>query len=176
MPKQNGELTRAERRELNKQIHREGAQLSLDARRARALESIAPLPVRAPYKKKYTTEMGELICQRISNGEMLTTICREEAMPPYNTVMDWQSDNEEFRKMYVKARARSAHVLAEHAHRITAAAVGGDVDSDVARVATHNLSWLAGKMDDQYADKKAGNGADANLPPVLNLTLNRANK
>jgi hypothetical protein len=38
---------------------------------------------------KYTPELAEEICQRLSNGEPLRQICRDEHMPAWQTIYDW---------------------------------------------------------------------------------------
>lgn len=39
---------------------------------------------------KYSEELVETICHRLSEGEPLAAICRDEGMPAYRTVKDWQ--------------------------------------------------------------------------------------
>jgi len=53
---------------------------------------------------KYTEELADEMCFRISNGESLRTICRDEHMPNIATVWRWRQDNKEFCKHYEKAR------------------------------------------------------------------------
>lgn len=38
----------------------------------------------------YSPELIERICERLSRGEPLAAICRDEGMPAYRTVKDWQ--------------------------------------------------------------------------------------
>lgn len=57
----------------------------------------------------YTTEMGELICQRLVCGkddrpESLRSICRDDDMPDLKTVMRWIIKEESFRQQYACAR------------------------------------------------------------------------
>ncbi len=37
----------------------------------------------------YTEEIAGRICERLSEGESLREICRDEAMPHFNTVYEW---------------------------------------------------------------------------------------
>jgi hypothetical protein len=57
-------------------------------------------------KSLYTNEIGLVIAERLSKGEPLAQICREDGMPSDNTVRDWQSAYPDF--AVVIARAREA--------------------------------------------------------------------
>lgn len=71
---------------------------------------------KAPEQRKpgrpstYSQEVAEAICERIANGEPLREICRDEAMPPWRTVYDWQTAHPEF-----SARIAHARELGEEA-------------------------------------------------------------
>ena len=52
----------------------------------------------------YTKEKALVICERISSGESLVQICKDDGMPPCKTVFVWLGQFEEFRDMYVRAR------------------------------------------------------------------------
>lgn len=64
---------------------------------------------------EYTKEKGDLICSRLSDGESLRSICRDENMPAVGTVLRWVSskDNEEFRMQYAHAREIGLEHMAE---------------------------------------------------------------
>lgn len=62
---------------------------------------------------KYTTKLGNDICQRIAEGESLRAICRDKDMPNASTVHAWVLDNEEFSKQYESARLMQAHHMFE---------------------------------------------------------------
>ena len=59
---------------------------------------------------KYTDELADLICERISDGESLVDICKSDGMPSRGTVFRWLAGNETFQDMYALAR----EVQAEH--------------------------------------------------------------
>lgn len=61
----------------------------------------------------YTPEIALSICERMSLGESLREICREEAMPTKTTVMRWLFANLEFRDQYAKAREAQTEHWAE---------------------------------------------------------------
>lgn len=55
---------------------------------------------------KYTKELGNLICERLSHGESLRNICLDEGMPDASSVHRWvlEGEHEEFYKQYARAR------------------------------------------------------------------------
>jgi len=58
----------------------------------------------------FTTKTADIICQRISDGQSLREICRNDDMPDKATVMRWLGNEKQsaFRDQY--ARARDAQV------------------------------------------------------------------
>lgn len=65
----------------------------------------------------YTEEVGDMICARIAEGDLLTAMCREEGMPAVRTVTGWLMDSRaggqvpaSFQENYTKAREQSAYV------------------------------------------------------------------
>jgi len=49
----------------------------------------------------YTREIGSTICDRLSDGETLSEICRDAAMPNKPTVMRWLAQHPKFYDEYV---------------------------------------------------------------------------
>lgn len=60
----------------------------------------------------YTQEIANTICERISNGEPLKTMCREPGMPPWRTVYDWIRDKPDFAAAMERARELGADAIA----------------------------------------------------------------
>jgi hypothetical protein len=52
----------------------------------------------------YTQEIADEICERLSKGEPLAQICRDDHMPGLTTVYDWQKAHEEFSESFACAR------------------------------------------------------------------------
>ncbi len=44
------------------------------------------------------------VCERLSGGESLVNICKDEAMPPQTIVFQWLSKQPEFAQNYARAR------------------------------------------------------------------------
>lgn len=55
------------------------------------------------------------ICERISEGETLSEICRSEGMPKRRTVYDWLRQDDEFAKAMDIARDLGADAIADQA-------------------------------------------------------------
>jgi len=53
------------------------------------------------------------ICRRLSEGETLRAICRDEEMPPWRSVYDWISQDEGFAARFARAREVGADAIAE---------------------------------------------------------------
>lgn len=62
---------------------------------------------------KYNKEVCDEICLRLSNGQSLLQICRDEKMPTRNTVVNWLNDDGkiEFFHKYARAREMQAELL-----------------------------------------------------------------
>ncbi len=52
----------------------------------------------------FTQEVADAICARLSKGEPLAQICRDEDMPAVRTVSDWKKANEAFSADIARAR------------------------------------------------------------------------
>lgn len=61
----------------------------------------------------YTSELAEIICIRLSEGESLRSVCRDEELPAKATVLRWIARHDEFRDQYVRAKAQGAEAIAE---------------------------------------------------------------
>jgi hypothetical protein len=61
----------------------------------------------------YTEAVGDLICERIANGESLRAICRDEEMPALSTVFRWLSLDASFSEQYARAREEQADTYAD---------------------------------------------------------------
>jgi len=61
----------------------------------------------------FNQDIADDICNRITNGESLASITREEGMPHPATVYRWLQRHESFCEMYTRAREDQADTLAD---------------------------------------------------------------
>lgn len=67
----------------------------------------------ANHPNAFTEELGEAICARLSAGESLRAICRDQDMPSVTSVMRWLSADVKFREQYALAREAQAEYLVD---------------------------------------------------------------
>lgn len=72
---------------------------------------LAKFPTSRPSKN--TPEIRQEIADRLSKGEPLAQICRDEWMPAWRTVYQWMENDAAFNADIVGARARGYDVIAQ---------------------------------------------------------------
>lgn len=132
--------------------------------------------------RDYTPEMALIICDRLSDGESLRSICRDEAMPQKITVLRWLAAIPEFQTQYAHAREAQADALADE---ITEIADDGArdyvktedgrevVDHDHiarARLRVDARKWIASKLKPKKYGEKLELGGDQNAPVRLQIS------
>jgi hypothetical protein len=80
-------------------------------------------PQQKPRKKigrpsKYTPELAAEICERLSNGEPLRQICRDDHMPAWQKIYEWMGRDEALSGAIARAREQGADAIAEEALEI----------------------------------------------------------
>lgn len=113
------------------------------------------------------------ICERLSTGEPLAAICRDEGMPAVRTVSDWKKAHETFSADFARARDEGYDAIAQRT-RLTARGKtedeGGDSSGDVQRdklIIETDLKLLA-KWSKKYGDKVQHVGGDEDDAPIRN--------
>jgi hypothetical protein len=104
--------------------------------------------------KTYTKKLADEICERLTLGESLKKICRDEHIPPETTVRRWVLANiEGFSEQYAQARASGYELLAEEILEISDQPVGttdiGGTDTGAVqkqRLQVDTRKWLLSKM------------------------------
>ena len=128
-------------------------------RPSRLLDPVRPGPI-----CKYTVELADEICHRLSLGESLRTICKDKAMPSMATIMRWLNEIEDFENKYMRARAFQAHVWIDEMRDLSTSEpernpVTGALDSasvNHIRNQVSTLQWLAMKLNPKrYGDRTA---------------------
>lgn len=57
--------------------------------------------------------LADEICERLSKGETLASICRDEKMPAVRTVSDWKARHPEFAADFARARDEGFDAIAQ---------------------------------------------------------------
>jgi len=99
---------------------------------------------------EYTQEVGDLICERLSDGESLRTICAEDGMPHRATVFRWIAVNDIFRDAEAMAD-EIVSIADEGEHKVLEGDGGTIVVYDSTAVARNRLridarKWVASKL------------------------------
>lgn len=120
-----------------------------------------PKPVGRP--SDYTQEIADTICEQISQGKSLRSICREENMPSGVTIFSWLRTNPEFLSQYDRATSERTETQQEmileigdeaivHAETSDPKASGAIVSAY--KLKADNLKWSMSKMKPKkYGDK-----------------------
>lgn len=76
----------------------------------------------------FSMEVVEAICERLSKGEPLAQICRDEGMPGTRTVYDWAEQRPDVSALIARAREEGEDAIAAQVLEI--------VDAEPERIAT----------------------------------------
>jgi hypothetical protein len=100
---------------------------------------------------KYTDELADEICERLSLGESLNAICKDDHMPSEMTVRRWAvHDVQGFASKYAHAREAQADHYADEIVTIADTAE----DANLARLRVDARKWFASKVaPKRYGDK-----------------------
>ena len=135
---------------------------------------IKPVPI-VKIKKKgrpttYRQEVADHICQELSNGKSLRSICRKSNMPSLPTVVRWALDETlPFYAQYTQAKNIAAELLFEDILAI--ATYGNITDVMRARLRVDTIKWYLSKV----LPKKYGDQATLNVGVGFSLNLLRQN-
>jgi hypothetical protein len=130
----------------------------------------------------YSEKLAALICERVSNGEALSTVIAEEGMPSSASVYRWTEAHDSFREKLARAREWSAHILADRMRSVAEDDKGdffidggGNPVADHVRVQRHRLlidtyKFLAMKLLPRIYDRKPVDGSEAAAPGAITVT------
>ncbi len=133
----------------------------------------------------YTQEVADAICARLSAGEPLAQICRDDGMPAVRTVSDWKKANDAFSADFARAREDGFDQIAADCLDIadtplegveTTTKPGGEKEVRTGDMLGHRklqietrLKLLAKWDPKRYGEKLAIGGAD-DLPPISTMS------
>lgn len=133
----------------------------------------------------YTDEIAEEICERISTGEPLAQICRDDHMPALRTVYDWRDARENFSANIARARevgfdviASDCLAIADETSNDTKIGTNGDAQPNSewitrSRLRVDTRLKLLAKWDPKrYGDKTlVGSDPENPLPAAVTVTF-----
>lgn len=120
----------------------------------------------------FTDELAAEVIERLSGGETLADICRDEHMPAVRTVSHWKKANSAFSADFARARDDGHDAIAARARKTArgkTADEGGDSSGDVQRdklIIDTDLKLLAKWNPKRYGEKVALVGGDEDDAPI----------
>lgn len=94
-------------------------------------------------RTKYTAEIARQICERLAEGETLSSICRDKGMPKRTAVYDWMMQNKEFNEHIARARELGFDALADEALRIAnTPEMGEETEDDGGKIKVRRADML----------------------------------
>ncbi len=116
----------------------------------------------------YNEDIAALLCERLSNGESLRTICSEDAMPAKATVFKWLAANPSFVDQYTRARETQVELMS---FDLIDLSDPKDKDDMVAvqrnRLQVDTRKWVMSKL----APKKYGDTANINVSGEITIGI-----
>ncbi len=116
----------------------------------------------------YTKDLADVICARLTEGESMRKISRDDAMPASATMFRWLREKTEFKEQYDIAKAECADMYAEEIIEIADDAANDytKTDEDGLKLNAENIQrarlkvdarkWVASKLKPKkYGDKIA---------------------
>lgn len=121
---------------------------------------------------KCTEEITDEICRRISSGESLSSVCRDDAMPSISVVLSWVvNDRDGFQDRYRKAREAQGYFDADKIRNLADMTINGELEPQVAKVAIDAYKWTAARNaakvygDKQQVDHSSSDGTMKTYSP-----------
>lgn len=159
---------------------------------------------KAPVAKKatgrpssYTKKAGDIICERLADGESLRSICSEDMMPSKTTVFRWLKSNSAFRDQYARARELQADGYVDeiieiadeeciYVRKLDGKLADPDDPDDALLEATFDRTavmrnklridarkWVASKLRPKvYGDRIDSESKDDEVPPTVKVVVN----
>ena len=100
----------------------------------------------------YTEEMGNLICDKLTEGISLRKLCMQDGFPAASTVYVWLDRFPEFAEKYARAREAATEDMLEDILEI---ADRDGLDPQEKRVRIDTRKWVMGRLKPKkYGDKQ----------------------
>ena len=116
---------------------------------------------------KYTEELAAQICERIANGELMTTICAEIGVST-SSIHRWLEQSAAFRETYARAKDQRVDHWGEDIVRL---ADDHTIDPNSRRLQVDTRKWLMSKLKPKtYGDKLQHTGSDGDGPIQIKVS------
>lgn len=116
----------------------------------------------------FDQSIADEITERLSIGEPLAQICRDEAMPAVRTVSDWKAANVQFAADFARAREEGFDFLAADTLSIIDTKPERTLTENGDKVDTGHVAWLKNRADQRlkllakWDPKRYGDKIDLN--------------
>lgn len=99
--------------------------------------------------------MAEMILKRLSQGETVSSICREKGMPAASSVFLWSSTYPEFSERYLLALKGVGQIKVDKISDVIEEMKSRKIDPAVGKIEIDALKWMAGRFyPKMYGDKQ----------------------
>lgn len=123
----------------------------------------------------YSEELADKILKRLSEGETVTQICRDEDMPNKSTVFLWSSSKEDFSDRYMRALKGVGQIKVDKIPDVIDDMKKGITDPVVGKIEIDSLKWMASKFYPRlYGDKQTIESENKNLNLNVEVPLSEA--
>lgn len=96
---------------------------------------------------KYTPELAAEICERLSNGEPLRQICRDDHMPAWQKIYEWMARDPQLSGAIAQARDLGGDAIAEDCMRIMEEPPDYIVSENSQRVDPGYVQWQKNRVE-----------------------------
>lgn len=112
---------------------------------------------------KYTPALANEICERLSDGESLASICKKLKVGK-STVRQWDTDDYKgFSAHYASAREAQGDYYANKVITVADKVLNETYAPDRGRVAIDAYKWTAGKLNGKYSDRLITENLNKNI-------------
>ena len=123
-----------------------------------------------------TKQKKESFIKRITEGESLRTICKDENEIDDNTLYTWLHKDKHFKEQYVHARKEQGLFYKEKIENVIAELKENDIQSreltDIARLEIDALKWIASKLLPKvYGSATQQQLVQVNIQPITGMQI-----
>jgi hypothetical protein len=103
---------------------------------------------------EYTDEIALEICERVSGGENIATICESANIPDRRTVFRWLRTRQDFERAYCLATQIRAETFADELIALADAPLQSREETELRKLQIDTRKWTAARLLPRYADRQ----------------------